>query len=109
MDPEFLKDRLAEVDSQHTDLLELLDPAREKWLDEKDPKVRDDLKAVYNDIMSMIDVTGNRLMQLEAGLKTNGECASTGPLYSFTSKMCAAASRFAQPFSGSLRLPCSPI
>ena len=76
MDSEFLKERLAEADSQYTDLLEQLEPAREKWLNAEDPKTKDDLRAVYDDIMSMVDKTGTRIVQLEARIM-NGKYATT--------------------------------
>ena len=53
--------------------MDLWESAKDQWLDEEDPATKENLRAVYDDVMSMVDKTGTRLVQLEASLCGNGK------------------------------------
>ena len=61
------------METQHSDLMDLWESAKDQWLDEEDPATKENLRVVYDDVMSMVEKTGTRLVQLEASLCGNGE------------------------------------
>ncbi|CAL5225908.1 g8699 [Coccomyxa viridis] len=71
-----LKERLAEADSQYSDLVDELETARNNLFEEEDADKKADLRMVYEDVMSMVDKTGTRVVQLEAALYGNGGTVS---------------------------------
>ncbi len=68
-----LKERLAEADSQYSDLVDELETARNNLFEEEDADKKADLRMVYEDVTSMVDKTGTRVVQLEAALYGNGK------------------------------------
>ena len=69
---DFIVKRLAEADTQYTELVDQLETAKEQWLNETDPASKKNLEIIYHDSMSMVEWICNRIMELEAGMSGNG-------------------------------------
>ena len=69
---DFIVKRLAEADTQYTELVDQLETAKEQWLNETDPASKKTLEIIDHDSMSMVERICNRIMQLEAGMSGNG-------------------------------------
>ena len=76
MDP--VSKRLAQVDSEASDLADQLVEARNDWVTEKDPANKTIRKTIYEDLMLRMTRVNSRMVALEAKLSINGGCLSIG-------------------------------